>query len=310
MRLRRVLLRCGMGYLLCNTILAVILTEVAFRPQRLPLRFPALAQATAARFDANLKDVAVTAPDGVRLSGWFARPAKSNGNAVILLHGVADNREGMGGFGALFLSHGYSVLLPDSRAHGLSGGSFPTYGFKEASDVRAWYDWLDDYDRPSCVFGMGESMGAAIVLQALETAPFCAVVAESPFASFRQIAYIRVGQVFHTGSWLGKSALRPAIELALIYARLTRGVDLTSESPEQSVAATHVPVLLIHGLADDNIPPRQSEMLRARNPVSVALWEVPKAGHCGASSTVPAEFNSRVIFWFGLHRHADDPAVL
>jgi hypothetical protein len=68
---------------------------------------------------------------------------------------------------------------------------------------------------PKCIFGMGESMGAAIVLQSVKTTPFCAVVAESSFASFRQIAYVRVGQFFQSGTWLGRIALRPAMELAV-----------------------------------------------------------------------------------------------
>jgi len=302
MRACRFLMRCLITYATCCAALAIFLGELAFRPQRRPLSHRVMAQATAARFGATLQDVSVTASDGARLQGWFARPAKSNGDAVILLHGVADNREGMVGFAELFLSHGYSVLLPDSRAHGLSGGNFPTYGVKEAGDVRAWYGWLEGRDRPNCIFGMGESMGAAIVLQTIKTTPFGALVAESPFASFRQIAYIRVGQVFHAGSWLGRTVLRPAVELALIYGRVTRGVNLAAASPEESVAGSRVPILLIHGLADDNIPPQQSEMIRARNPADITLWEVPDAGHCGASTAAPAEFNARVIAWFNMHR--------
>ena len=76
------------------------------------------------------------------------------------------------------------------------------------------------------------------------------MVAESSFATFRQIAYIRVGQVFHAGSWLRRTVLRPAVELAFVYGRLTRGVNLAAASPEESVAGSRVPVPLIHGLAD------------------------------------------------------------
>lgn len=300
MRARRVALGCVIGYAVCCTALAIFLGELAFHPQRRPLSHRALAQAAAARFGATLQDVSLVAPDGARLQAWFARPARANGSAVILLHGVADNREGMGGYAEMFLSRGYSVLLPDSRAHGLSGG-FPTYGIEEAGDVRAWYDWVEVHDRPECVFGMGESMGAAIVLQALRTTPFCAVVAESPFATFREIACIRAGQALHVGAWVGRTVLRPAIELAFLYGRMTRGVNLASASPEESVARSRLPILLIHGLADDNIPAQQSEMIRARNPANVTLWEVPNAGHCGAASAMPEEFNSRVISWFALH---------
>lgn len=284
-KLRRVIIITVVGYAAICVVLGISLGELAFRPQRLPLRGEAQAQAAIARLGGVLQDVSIVTSDGARLRGWFDRPAKPNGDAVILLHGVGDNREGMVGFAELFLSHGYTVLVPDSRAHGTSGGRFPTYGIKETGDVHAWYRWLEDHDRPQCVFGMGESMGAAIVLQAVQAVPFCAVIAESPFASFRQIAYIRVGQIFHAGSWLGSTVLRPAVELGFLYGGLTRGVNLAKVSPEEAVVGTAVPILLIHGLADSNIPPLQSEIIRDHNAADIALWEVANAGHCGVQNT-------------------------
>lgn len=280
--------------------------EVAFHPSRRPVNDRPSNQAAAARFGTTLQDVSVTDSDGAQLQAWFARPAHGNGDAVILLHGVGDNREGMMGFAELFLAHGYAVLLPDSRGQGASGGIL-TYGLKEAGDVHRWYNWLAAQQHPSCVFGMGESMGAAVVLQSLETTPFCAVIAESAFASFRQIAYIRVGQIFHTGSWPGRFALRPAVELAFLYGQLTRGVNLADASPEDAVAGSRVPILLIHGLADDNIPPHQSEMIRAHNPADITLWEVPGAGHCGAVNVAGQEFDDRVLGWFKSHDRAQPP---
>jgi pimeloyl-ACP methyl ester carboxylesterase len=117
-----------------------------------------------------------------------------------------------------------------------------------------------------------------------------------------------VGQIFHTGKWLGQYALRPTVELAFLYGKLTRGVDLTAASPEQSVVGSRVPILLIHGLNDDNIPPHQSEMIRAHNPASITLWEVPKAGHCGAVSVAQEEFNTRVLGWFTTHSRYSPPS--
>jgi dipeptidyl aminopeptidase/acylaminoacyl peptidase len=301
MRARRVIRIVVICYAAFCSILAIFLGELAFRPQRVRITQRQSAKATAARFGADLLDVSVTASDGSALQGWFARPADANGNAVILLHGVGDNRQGAMGFGELFLSNGFAVLVPDSRAQGESGGGFPTYGIKESDDVHRWFDWLVMQQHPKCIFGMGESMGAAIVLQSVETTPFCAVVAESSFASFRQIAYVRVGQFFRTGTWLGRIALRPAVELAFLYGRLTRGVNLANASPESSVAGRRVPILLIHGLADDNIPPQQSEQIRAHNPTEIVLWEVPNAGHCGAVSAAGQEFDTKVLDWFRSH---------
>jgi uncharacterized protein len=301
LRIRRLLLRVGTCYAIASIILAVGLGELAFHPLRVPLTERPSAEAIAARFGTVLQDASVTGSDGARLQAWYARPVKSNGNAVILIHGIGDNRQGMMGFAELFLSKGYSVLLPDSRAQGTSGGRFPTYGPEESKDVRDWFNWLETWQHPTCTFGMGESMGAAIVIQAVKTTPFCAVVAESPFATFRQISFIRVGQIFRSGEWLGQYALRPSVELAFLYARLTRGVNLTAASPEQSVQGSRVPILLIHGLADNNIPPRQSEMIHAHNPADITLWEVPNAGHCGAVSVAGEDFDNRVLGWFAGH---------
>ena len=303
MRSWRAIRTIAICYALLCAMLAVFLGELAFRPQRMPLREPHSAKAIAARFGADLQDVSISARDGVQLRGWFANPAKSNGDAVILLHGVGDNREGMGGFAELLLSKGYTVLLPDSRGQGESDGPYPTYGVKEIGDVHRWFEWLTVQQHPRCIFGMGESMGAAILLQSVRETRFCAVVAESPFANFRQIAYVRVGQFFGTGTWLGEVALRPAVELAFLYGRITRGVSLTDASPEDAVVGSRVPILLIHGLADNNIPFQQSEWIHSHNPADITLWEVPKAGHCGAASVVPEDFDSRVVGWFSAHNH-------
>jgi pimeloyl-ACP methyl ester carboxylesterase len=70
--------------------------------------------------------------------------------------------------------------------------------------------------------------------------------------------------------------------------------QLREESPEQSVVGIKIPILLIHGLADHNIPPRQSEMIRDHNPADITLWEVPNAGHCGACDRRP-----RGVRWSG-----------
>jgi dipeptidyl aminopeptidase/acylaminoacyl peptidase len=297
-----VIRRVVLCYALICAILAIFFGELAFHPRRVHVKERQLAEATAARFDAALQEVSVTASDDSHLQGWFARPAYGNGDAVILLHGVGDNRQGMMGFAELFLSNGFAVLVPDSRAEGESGGDFPTYGLKESNDVHRWFEWLVIQLHPNCVFGMGESMGAAILLQSVEKENrFCAVIAESSFASFRQIAYVRVGQFFHTGTWLGRVTLRPAVELAFLYGRATRGINLADASPERSVVGSRVPILLIHGLADANIPFRQSERIRAHDPVDIVLWEVPLAGHCGAVNAAGQEFNTRVLGWFTSH---------
>jgi len=264
-----------------------------------------LAAAIAASHQATLIDASVTAGDGVLLRGWSIRQVHGNGDVVILLHGQSDNRAGMLGYADLMLRHGYSVLLPDARAHGLSGGDLATYGVNEADDVRRWYYWISKTESPRCIYGLGESMGAAQLLNSLGSERgFCAVVAESSFASFREASYDRLGEKLNAGAWAGKTILRPAVEAGLLYAMWKYGVNLEQASPENAVATSRVPVLLIHGLKDTNLPPCNSEMILARSRargLAAVLWEPAGAGHTGAASAEPEEFERRVIGWFESH---------
>jgi pimeloyl-ACP methyl ester carboxylesterase len=301
--LRRFLIVAVLGYAALCCAAAIFLAEITLHPGRRPLASADEAQASemSNRHNAQIENGTILANRGASLQAWLIRPHRGNGDAVILLHGVSDNRIGMIGYAELLVKHGFTVLLPDARAHGSSGGLMATYGLLESEDIRRWYEWLDSHQHPACIFGFGESMGAAQLLSALRAEPnFCAVAAESPFSTFREIAYDRVGQYFHTGPWLGRTLLFPVVEAAFAYARWHNHVDLADVSPLRAASSSHVPIFLIHGQQDSNIPVRHSRAIVARNP-SIVLWEVPGADHCGAITVAPEEFENKLIAWFRSH---------
>jgi pimeloyl-ACP methyl ester carboxylesterase len=280
------------------------LGEVATHPGRRPIT-PAdekQVRLYAIENKIDFRNASITASDGAVLSGWSFRPAQANGSTVILLHGVSDNRLGMFGYGRWLLANHYSVLLPDARAHGLSGGEIATYGLLESDDIHRWAGWIRKDENPSCIFGFGESMGAAQILQALSREPgFCAVVSESPFETFREVSYARFGEPFHLGPWLGRTFFWPADEVGFLYVRLKYGLNLALASPKEAVRASTVPVLLIHGTSDRNIPFYNSKDIQAANPLHASLWLVPRAVHCGAYDVNPEEFGRRILNWFSAH---------
>jgi len=245
------------------------------------------AEAWARENSVNFRNVTLTAPDGTALHAWYMRPSQANGNAIILLHGVSDNLLGMYGFGKWLVENHYAVLMPDARGHGNSGG-MASYGIREADDIHVWVDWIEANDSTRCVYGLGESMGAGELLQALPREHrFCAVVAESPFASFREVAYARMGQPFHLGPWVGRTFFRPTVDVGFLFVRLKYGLNMEEASPEQAVVGLKTPVLLIHGLDDTNIPPYHSDSIQAKNLTSVVVWKVPGAAHTGAHAAAP-----------------------
>ena len=298
-RSRRLLLSLTL-YLAFCLVAGIFVADGTLHPVRRPLTSEedTTMLEIAHHLDSGLEDVSIITPDATILRAWTIRPHRSNGDAAILLHGLGDNRIGMTGYAQLLLAHGFTILLPDARAHGTSGGELATFGLLERNDVHQWFDFLIAQTHPHCIFGFGESMGAAELLQSLTVEPrFCSVAAESSFSSFREIAYDRMGQPFHLGPWFGRTLLRPVVEFAFLYARSKYRLDMHQVSPEKSVAETKVPVFLIHGEIDSNIPARHSRRIEARNRNAV-LWEVPNADHCGAISADPREFEQRLLAWF------------
>jgi fermentation-respiration switch protein FrsA (DUF1100 family) len=204
------------------------------------------------------------------------------------------------GYAPLFLDEGYSVLLPDSRAHGSSGGELVTYGLLEKSDVLSWASWLRQHDCHA-LYALGESLGASVLIQAAALgAGFRAIVAESPFADLTAIAEFRVRQVLRLPPLLQSAIPPPLVQNSIIYARFRYGIDLRQVQPTESIRRATTPILLIHGLQDSRTPYWHSQVLARANAGSV-LWLVPNAEHSAAYSTVPVEFRRRVLGWFAEH---------
>jgi dipeptidyl aminopeptidase/acylaminoacyl peptidase len=263
----------------------VVIGELYLHPPRRPLsRVPGRA-------------VSIRSFDGAWIHGSLLRPAKGNGDVVIALHGIADNRLGVLGHGELFVKHGYMALLPDARGHGASEGT-ATYGVREVHDLSKWLDWLAK-EQYGCIYGFGGSMGGGILLASLAVEDrFCAVAADAPFADLRWAGYDRLSEPLRLPPPWARLLLWAPLEVALLHARYRSGADWSQASPLLAVARSTTPVLLIHGANDRRIRSSHSRALRDAHPQTVTLWEVPGAGHSGAWSVAGAEYERRVIAWF------------
>ncbi len=245
------------------------------------------------------RNVEITAADSNVLRGWLLTPPDPIGNAVLILHGSATNRASQLALAKMFLGHGYTVLAPDNRGHGESGGAITTYGLLEADDVHRWVSWLIDDQHPRHVFGIGESLGGAVLIESLAVEPrFSAIVAESAYSSFERIARDRVAERLPIPQPAGRLLAAPPVWAGFLYARLRYGLDFRDASPEAAITRSTTPVLLIHGLNDTQTPPEHSRILAGKNPRSTTLWLVPGAGHTGAFGTAPQEFETRVLSFF------------
>lgn len=297
--MRRLLQFLLVIYFVCLLVICIALGESA--TQVYPgLRFSIpqeVADSLAKSTNGQWRKAETRSFDGTLLAGWLFTPEHANGHAVIALHGVGDTRRGVLGLAQMLMRHGYSVLTPDSRGHGISEGNFITYGVLERRDCKAWVQWLDATVHPKSIYGLGESMGAAILIQSLPEEPrIKAAVVEAPFHTFEEIGYERVRQ-----AGLGPFIPWPMLEPSFLYARLRRGVNLKLASPSAALQLTKTPVLFIVGTADTNVANHHSRDLHAESKDNSELWAITGVGHVQAFSSYPQEFEKRVVDWFARH---------
>jgi hypothetical protein len=139
-------------YVTGSVAAAIFLAEITLHVNHRSIRHRSeIEKVVFEEFHASLSDVQIQAGDGAQLKAWDIRPRESNGASVILFHGVSDNREGVAGYGRMFLHNGYSVLLHDSRAHGESGGEIATYSRGRIRQVFAaqWQTAYPEYSTRS-----------------------------------------------------------------------------------------------------------------------------------------------------------------
>jgi len=254
-----------------------------------------LAQRSADAVSGTARHITIHASDDVPLKAWWIVPRHWSGRAVIACHGVADSGFGVLGDALLFLRNGYAVLVPDSRGHGESGG-LVSYGVYEARDTVQWLSLVRAQGARK-VYGFGESLGGAILLESLgRGAQFNAIIAESPYSSFEEIARERVARYEHVAPWLATIMVKEA----LLYTRVAHQVALSEADPAHAVRGVDVPILLIHGENDRETSPVNSERI-FREASCAELWLVADAGHTGAYAASPRQFESRVLDWFNRH---------
>lgn len=210
-----------------------------------PLRVPVIGSPSLAH-----RDFSVTAPDGVVLKGWLFSPKTAPRGVLVLVHGKDINRQHFVEAAGRFVAQGVAVVAYDQRAHGASTGQYVTYGAREVGDLKLVIDAaLEAWGRELPVVVAGESLGAAVALQATAVDPrIRAVVAGAAFADLTTVIED------HAPGYLGTTG----VEDAKLVAEREAGFRIADISPERAARNITVPALLIHGSEDRYLPLKHS----------------------------------------------------
>ncbi|HPC38120.1 MAG TPA: alpha/beta hydrolase [Exilispira sp.] len=209
---------------------------------------------------------------------------------VIFSHGVTWTLYGMYKYIIPFLNQDYTCVLIDSKGHGESTGGFPTYGYYEKYDLVDFYYFVMDFlktkyfeklqktndessDKKNSdnkfdknykpIVGLfGESMGAAITLQALNLfnkgdISFCIV--ESPFSDLKKLCLIKLNESIKI-----KFLTNIIYQISRMMIKILAKFDIEKIKPIEIDDNIDVPILFFHGKDDRLVPYFMSDEIYER----------------------------------------------
>lgn len=235
------------------------------------------------------EEVWLTARDGCRLYGRYYHAA-DGAPLHIQFHGWRSTAvHDFGGGHKMARRLGHNILLVDQRAHGKSDGHTLSFGVRERYDVADWAAFTAQRFPASSIILSGISMGAATVLMAAELPlppQVVGVMADCPYDTPAGII-AKVCRDGHVPPWLGM----PFVHLG---AALFGGFRLAHHGAVGAVANTTLPILLVHGEADDFVPCDMSRRIAAACTSRLFFLTVPDAGHGCSFLTDPEGYKQAV----------------
>ena len=237
----------------------------------------------------KFEEVRVVSEDGYMLKGQYLALHPDVKKVVLFIHGYTANHLLGLQFVELYKAMGYNTLMIDMRSHGESGAMYPTYGIKEAHDLKRWTNALrtklgDDVE----IVLHGQSLGAATALMyiGLYDDVKC-VIADCPYTTAKEGLQYQFKKIGHVPP-------KPVYKSVHKKAEKRIGIRLEDASPMESIKNSKIPVLFIHGIADRTIPYTMSErmygargnegdrlfLVEGADPVEA--YEVDTSGYAGA----------------------------
>jgi pimeloyl-ACP methyl ester carboxylesterase len=195
------------------------------------------------------------------------------GRYLIYSHGHQSNMYAASKYCDAFIELGFTCIIYDLRAHGANEKAICSMGGYEGQDLNYLIeDTISRYVDVEILGLHGESMGASTTLNALRyTDKVDFVVADCGFESLKFMVHDMYNDMY----------LYPFGTCADIGFKLIYGIDDAEVSGIDALKGKGVPILFVHGLADDWIDVENSEDMynEAIKYGYAELWLVEGAGH-------------------------------
>ena len=275
---------------------ALILAHVVMNGKR-----PTLQEAwewQSARYDTSFyndlekTDYLVSSTDGYQLHVQLLKNPQPTDNYVILTHANTDNHIGSLKYVRLFLDLGYHCIVYDMRGHGEDEPTFCTYGIREGKDLAELIkDTRRRYPQLKQLGLHGESLGGSTTISALAYRPEVDfAISDCAFATVES-AIRQKFKTLHAPGFL--------YPLAAAGVRVRYGYALSDMRPIDALEGNTVPVLFIHGDADNTVPPEDAQQLYDRASGVRELHYVSGADHAESVLKAPEEYREVLTAFLG-----------
>ena len=186
----------------------------------------------------------IDSEDGTQLNAWIMRATQPKIGTILHFHGNAQNMSSHFLFVGWMTQLGFDVITMDYRGYGKSGGTPNQIGI--VADAVAAIAYTAELEGD--IFVVGQSLGAAISVPAIsQLGPnnLKAIILDSGFASYREMAREKLGGIFLT--W--------PLQYPLSY------LVSDDSSPLETASLIKLPTLVIHGNSDRVVPLSQGRRL-------------------------------------------------
>lgn len=196
------------------------------------------------------QQVFIQSEDGITLAANYYH-FRESAPLILFFHGYHSGplRDGSG----ILLyaqKEGYNLLMVNQRAHGKSGGKAITFGIKERLDCLDWIHYaVRRFGEDIPIVLAGISMGASTVLMASDLElpeNVKGIMADCPYSEPKEILKSVMKQM--------KLPVNITYATVRLGAKLFGKFDVEEASALESMKHCKLPILLIHGEADDFVP--------------------------------------------------------
>ena len=221
--------------------------------------------------------------DGLKLAARYYN--NKSDKTIILFHGYRSSS--VIDFSCaveFYMNLGFNILLVDQRSHGKSEGKFITFGVKERYDVLRWVEFINKRYNVERIVISGISMGATTVMMAANLelpSNVCCIISDCGFTSPVDI----IKRVAKRNFKINGGFIIPILNIGC---RLFGGFDIYKISTVDTLANSKLPILFIHGKADDFVPCEMSELSFKAAAGEKKILIVEGAGH-GLSFLIDTE---------------------